>query len=352
VTENYGNAENIFIGKLLTFFTLLLLVIAGGCAGESDSNHAVVADGLTAPRGLGINTNGNLLIAEAGGGRVLEVTGDGDVHTVASTLPHSLDAGPGSAYPSGPSAVASLNGEIHVIVGEYRGDRFARLYRVTKETAYEAVTPASDAFSAAENRFSNPYDMVLAPEVGGWIVSDSGRNALVTVNENGEIRDYFQFEKFSVPGREALVEIVPTGIARGPDGAVYVGSLTGFPYPRGMSTVWRVEDMNGDGDAMDEGEITPYATGFSTVTDITFDPQGRLYVAEFSSDMQSLVTGGQIKENAPNYPGRIIRIDGNERVAIIERAITPTGLLAHAGRLYYSEEFAGRVKQISLLEFS
>ena len=329
---------------------LLIIAASVACASELADYDGiaveVVVEGLTSPRGLALDQDGNLLIAETGGGRLLKVTRDRDVSSLTTTrLPHSLNSGPDSAYTAGPSAISLLNGEVYVIVGEFRGDKSARLYRITGESGYEAVTPVTDAFSALANRFSNPYDIVNAPEVGGWIVSDAGGNSLLAVDLDGNIRDYVVFQSFTIPDHEAPVEMVPTGIARGADGAVYVGSLTGFPYPRGQAVVWRVEDLNGDGDAMDEGEVEPFVTGLTAVTDIAFGPDGTLYIAEFSSDTRAVLEGGDFSENAASYPGRVLRWDGSELTVFVDNVVSPTGLLATESTLYISEEYAGRVSK-------
>lgn len=319
-----------------------------GCGNPSEPVSTVLVDGLAAPRGLSLTHDGRLLIAETGGGRILEVDPDGDVRAVASGLPHSLDSGPGNAYPAGPSAAGYIDNELQVLVGEFRGDRFARLYRVADTESYEPITAPNDAFSAAVDRFANPFDMTPAPDIGGWIVSDSGRNALVAVGGNGEVSDYAIFQRFSSPVREAPIEIVPTGINRGPDGSLYVGSLTGFPYPEGEAAVWRVTDLNQDGDAMDAGEVEVYVSGLTTVTDVAFGDDGALYIAEFSSDMQSVITGGDIAENAPRFRGRVLRWQGNELSVVIDGLVSPTGIVVSGNVLYVSEEFAGRVVRIDL----
>ena len=329
---------------------LLIIAASVACSSESADDDGivveVVVEGLTSPRGLALDQDGNLLIAETGGGRLLKVTGDGDVRSLTTKrLPHSLSTGPAGAYRAGPSAISLLNGEVFFIVGEIIGNQSARLNRITGENGYEAVTPVTDAFSPTENRFSNPYDIVNAPEVDGWIVSDSGGNSLLAVDMDGNIHDYVVFQSFTIPDHEAPVEMVPTGIARGADGAVYVGSLTGFPYPPGQAVVWRVEDLNGDGDAMDEGEVEPFVTGLTAVTDITFGADGTLYIAEFSSDTKSVLEGGDFSENAASNPGRILRWNGSELTVFVNNVVSPTGLLATESTLYISEEYAGRVSE-------
>lgn len=312
-------------------------------AGEKGT---VVAEGLTSPRGLAFNHNGHLIIAETGGGRLLEVTPYNAARSLTEKrLPHALNTGPDEAYRAGPSAISIVDGELYFIVGEFRGNQSARLFRLTEDADYEPVTPATDAFSPTSNRFSNPYDIIEAPEVNGWIVSDPGGNSLVKVDFDGTIKDYVIFENFNIPDHEPPVEMVPTGITRGPDGAVYVGSLTGYPYPRGEAVVWRVEDLNDDGDAMDEGEVEAFATGFTTITDITFGPDGTLYVGEFSSDTKTVFAGGDFSDNAIANPGRVLRWIDGETTVMVESVVSPTGLLTTDSTLYISEEYAGVVTQ-------
>lgn len=332
---------------------LLIVVVSVACSSGSDGGSVVgdgvavetVVDGLTSPRGLTLDRDGSLLIAETGGGRLLKVTADQDVSSLSTNLPYSLNTGPDAAYRAGPSAISLQNGEMYVIVGEFRGNRSARLYRIGGDTGYEAVTPVTDPFSPIRNRFSNPYDIVDAPEVNGWIVSDGGGNSLLAVDVDGNIRDYVVFENFNVSGHDAPVEMVPTGIARGADGAVYVGVLTGFPYPDEEAVVWRVEDLNGDGDAMDDGEVEPYVTGLTTITDITFGPDGTLYIAEFSTNTNAVFSGGDFAANAIANPGRVLKWDGSELTLFANNVVSPTGLAATDTTLYISEEYAGKVSK-------
>lgn len=310
--------------------------------------ESIVVDGLSGPRGLAMSESGTVLIAEAGGGRILELVDGHRTHELAKGLPHTLDSGPGGNYPAGPAAVVELENKLYVVVGEFKGERFGRLYRVDPDGTHEAITGPTGINFEAAGRFSNPYDLIEAPEINGWIVADAGRNALLAVSSNGTTRDYALFPKLNVQGVETKVEVVPTGIDRGPDGAVYVGSFTGFPYPEGEAIVWRIDDENDDGDALDLGEVEPYLGGYTVITDISFDPEGRLYVAEFTSDMLKVIEGGKIAENANDYPGRVTLFDGKGKRLITDNVISPTGILILGDDLYVSEEFADRVRRITV----
>src|SRR5689334_15941402 len=63
---------------------------------------------------------------------------------------------------------------------------------------------------------------------------------------------------------------VPSAVVRGPDGAFYVGELTGFPFPPGRARIWRVVPGRAP-------EV--YAGGFTAVVDLAWGPGG-LYVLE------------------------------------------------------------------------
>lgn len=80
-----------------------------------------------------------------------------------------------------------------------------------------------------------------------------------------------------VPGNPNAISIqsVSTGNAIGPDGALYVGEYTGFPYPEGKARIFRIGE---------DGVPEIYAEGFTQITDIEFDADGNLLVLEFSNE--------------------------------------------------------------------
>ncbi len=66
---------------------------------------------------------------------------------------------------------------------------------------------------------------------------------------------------FPFPPPFIAPQAVPTDVAVGPDGAFYVSQLTGFPFPTGGSTIWRVTS---------DGQVSAYATGLTMVTSLAW----------------------------------------------------------------------------------
>jgi hypothetical protein len=111
---------------------------------------------------------------------------------------------------------------------------------------------------------ANPYG-VLAVGASQWVV-DAGTNTINRVRPNGKV----SVEQF-IPN-PASADSVPTCIDRGPDGAFYVGELTGGGNPPGSAAVWRFAP----------GEATPltqWATGLTTITGCGFGADGNRRVA-------------------------------------------------------------------------
>ncbi|MGH2542615.1 MAG: ScyD/ScyE family protein, partial [Ardenticatenaceae bacterium] len=211
----------------------------------------------------------------------------------------------------------------------------------------------SDGFPATQ--IVNPYDLAPAPDGDGFLVSDSGANAVFRVSQSGEITDFAAFERRQNPrftsGSDAFrfMEVVPTGIALGPDGAVYLASLTGFPYPPGTAQVYRLEDLNGDGDALDQGEATVFAEGFTAATDLAFEADGSLLVTEYSGDMLRLIQEFGVDE-AERVPGRLVRWQDGAIEVVEDGLVSPTSIAVAGEKIFVSEEFAGRVSQVGALE--
>lgn len=79
-------------------------------------------------------------------------------------------------------------------------------------------------------------------------------------------------------------ESVPTAVAVGPDGALYVSELGGIPYPTGYARIIRIPDpesTTGFDRTTPSGTPQVFASGFSEIQGLSFDAAGNLYVLEY-----------------------------------------------------------------------
>jgi hypothetical protein len=164
------------------------------------------------------------------------------------------------------------------------------------------------------------------------LVADAGGNDILSV-KRGQISVFALLPFLSAeppppmpgepappPGTMIPVDPVPTSVVRGPDGSVYVGQLTGFPFVPGTASVRRYPAGGG------APEIV--ASDLTLITDIAVGKDGSIYVVEFST--QSLLAGPA--------PGALIRIkpDGTRVELAPGRLTTPTGIVLGHGAAYVS----------------
>jgi hypothetical protein len=121
---------------------------------------------------------------------------------------------------------------------------------------------------------SNPFGVLVIRDHDKvrTFVADAGANTLVEVLPNGKARVVALFP--NGPLRDAI----PTCVAQGPDGALYVGQLLlaeNFTFGGGQSNVYRV-----DPDASFPTPPRVWATGLTTVTGCTFDRRGNFWATE------------------------------------------------------------------------
>ena len=69
---------------------------------------------------------------------------------------------------------------------------------------------------------------------------------------------------------------MPTSFAAAPDGSYYVGQLTGFPFPVGAANI--------TGFRLAACSCKVVASGFTHIVDLTFGPDGSLYVVEIARE--------------------------------------------------------------------
>jgi hypothetical protein len=301
---------------------------------EGKSSVTVIAKWLNNPRGIAVGRHGWLFVAEAGkGGKgkcIESPEGEGKVCLGASSALAAIPAKGDRGKPAKPRRVvtglpslanedgsfalglhdisptdgSALFGTIglagnpehraqlgkggrllgHVVKlwpkkPEKREERAGKVKAVADLVKYEAKRnpDAKDPGSAVD---SNPYGILVTRH--GVLVTDAGGNDLLKIRKR-KVSTVAVFHARKVPAPagipnlppELWMQAVPTTVTRGPDGALYVGELTGFPFVKGKARIWRIK----------HGEKPKvYATGFTNIIDIAFDRKGRLLVLQITKN--------------------------------------------------------------------
>jgi hypothetical protein len=213
------------------------------------------------------------------------------------------------------------------------GPQFGQLYKISSHGDVEAIADIS-AYETAANPDGGAFDSNPNSVTSAWgrvFVTDAGGNSLLRVHRSGEISTVAVFpdRPLSPPAGSGLpdpfpVQAVPTNVVVGPDGALYVSQLTGFPFIPGAARIYRVEPGS-------EPQI--YADGLTNVTDLAFDRHGNLYVVEIAANGLGSgdPTGALIK----------IRPDGSRETVLSEGLVNPYGVaIGRHGDIYVTNHGA------------
>jgi len=273
------------------------LTLAGTAVAQT-----VVMSGLDNPRGLAFAPNGALYVAEAGrvgdgpcavntpgetrcfgaSGAVTRLWKGQQSRVVEGLESHAL---PDGSSASGPNDISFLGtGGAYVTLGlggdrafqEALGGKYAgNLIHMAASGKWKVVANILQ-HEVDENPAGGPIDSnpfgVLA-ESGGRLIADAGANALFRVAASGRVETEAVFPPLPnpTPVGPPMVEAVPTAVARGPDGVLSVGELTGFPFVPGVASIYRVVPGR---------DPVVHCTGFKAIMDLAFGPDGALYVVE------------------------------------------------------------------------
>lgn len=341
---------------------LLLSGVMSGTAVAAGPSVKVLASGLDDPRGVAIGPFGSVLVAEGGTGAAgsgkIAVWWHGSLWTAVRGLPSILSP---EGDVSGPTnvAVGGFGALAFTIGGGPQGfDTLRRAWpgRILADIqAYRDAHPKPACLPTANPEIwcdldqpanptdSNAYGLALVE--GGALVTDAAGDQLLLVSPNGHIRSVAKFPNeivstSHIPGFPAPfipAEPVPTTVAVGPDGAWYVGELKGFPFTPGASRIWRIapwaRNVTCDAAAPTRA-CSLFADGFTSITGMSFGPDGSLYVVE-------IVKNGVLGLfNGTDFTGGLIRYKGGVQTEMIAGQLTAPGDVAVSrnGTLYVSNK--------------
>ncbi len=285
----------------------------------------VIASGLVNPRGIVFTPDGSLLVAEAGAGgaqlidvgrdkphqigrsgRVTRFSPSGQRSTLLQGLPSIVDA---IGEEVGPTALAMLGDHLYLLTASggwdtgdpdfHSGVFLVRpdgsLERIADLSAYTLEHPTRARLDdpRADVPAGMPYGMTAMN--GRLYVTEANQEQLLGVGPSGEVTRITDYPK----SNRAL-----TGVAAGPDGALYVAEFA-------AAKVTRITL---------DGQITDAATKLKTPIGVAFDVPGSMYVLEY---------GGRVLRAAP--------VGQEQRDVLADGLREPTGMaFGPDGNLYVS----------------
>lgn len=294
-----------------------VLAVAGSASAQTP---VVMAEGLDNPRGLTFGPGDALYVVEAGRGgtstlclanptgpgqrcygptgAVTQILSAGVFRRVLTGLPSvAVQSG---AEAAGPNDIDFGFDRAFITVGSGGDPATLQPFRQANiplgqllMVAYDGtITPVVDvaAYETSANPAGGPLDSNvygLDIQAGRGVVTDAGGNSLLQILPDLTVSTLAVFPTRQVPGPGGApvdMESVPTSVVQGIDGTLYVGELTGFPFPADGARVYKVP--------MAGGTPVVVASGFTTIIDIAVGPDGSTYVLEH--DINGLATPGDI----------------------------------------------------------
>lgn len=303
-------------------------------AAETPAKVTVVTANLSDPRQIS-ESGDYFYVAESGLDQVARVTKAGGARkTVVTGVPSiqgvvradgKIYTASGAGGPDGTEVAG--NRRLYVAKPGKKAKSFANLLayelRVNPDNQDQATGPNDDTLS-------NPYYVVKRRSDGFLLAADAGGNDVLAVSKKGRTSTFFvppnvttgkcaTQDQNSAAGPSC--DSVPTGLAYGPGGLLYISSLTSDVGGQG-----RVYVVNKD------AKLVKTIDGLSGPTGVAVGPDGSVYVSEV---LQGAPEGNPPPGFDVDTVGQIVKVapDGKRTYAQVSQ---PSGLLWDEGKLYAS----------------
>lgn len=328
-------------------------VIAGvGSTGFSGDDGAATSAKLNTPRGVAVDSAGNVYIADTGNNRIRKVDTRGVISTFAGTGVFNFSGDDGAATAAtfkGPYGVA-VDSAGNVFIADTANHRIRKVsVGGTVTTVAGNGTPGylGDNVAATSTRINVPR-AVLPDGNGGFYIADYTNNRIRRVNAEGTITTVAGngLPSFGGDGGAATSAGLrqPSGLALDASGKLYIADSTNYRIrvvTAGVITTLAgtgTSSFGGDGGAATSAQL-------SAPSGVVVDSSGTVYVGDLNNFRVRKISGGVISTFA-GVGSRLYGGDGGPALSA-QFAVPDSIVRDSAGNTYISDASDNRIRKIS-----
>ncbi|MEO9021082.1 MAG: ScyD/ScyE family protein [Ginsengibacter sp.] len=318
-----------------------LLFAFAGCKKGTVVPHlsiTTVASGLAGPMGIETDSYGNIWVSEGGtdtlndkgstynnDGKVIVITPNGQKYDAIINL--SSYANVHSGELQGTVHILRDGGTLYVLSGDYLYRANISHFKPGDKPIDASTLPSEDIAAIVSNisssnnpeKDSHPYNLTKGPD-GDLYITDAGANAILHrkgVNNYSILAEIPNFPNTTGIGGPT-VQAVPTSIRY--DGKNFlVTTLTGFPFPEGQSTIYKVSLS---------GNVSIYQKGFTMLVDQAAGNYSNRIVVQFASSFNPATA------YAPNS-GSLLWVNGSTTKVLADGLNQPVSIKQVNGYTWY-----------------
>ena len=327
-----------------------LLLVAGSLGGPGYADGTGAAARLNEPHSVGLDSAGNLYVADAQNHVIRKVTPTGVVTTFAGTvgLAGSADGTGSAAQFDTPSGVAvDANGTIYVADSGNNAVRAITSAGVVTTFAGTAGLSGSANGTGSAARFNIPVAIAVDSTAGLIYVADTGNSTIRKITTAAVVTTLAGSAGVngSANGTGAAASFYgPEGITVDSTGIIYVADSNNDTV-RKVTAAGVVTTLAGSPGASGSLDATGTAARFDFPTGLGVDGSGNVYVADTDNSTIRKVSASGVVTTLAGDPGVSASSDGTGSAATFG---APTGLTVDtAGNVYIADAASCNVRVLA-----
>lgn len=354
-TDSAGNmyvadTGNSVIRKVTPTGDVTTLAGTAGTVGSADGAGATAS--FSRPKGISIDTLGNIYVADTGNSTIRKITPAGDVITLAGTAgSYGAADGFGAAARFLAPVGVTTDSAGNVYVADTFNNAIRKITPAGEVTTLAGAPGASGSLNGvgAAATFSKPKG-VTADDAGNVYIADTNNSTIRKITASGVVTtlagappleggDHTNTDGFGAAARFSF----PTGLATDSTGTVYVADTANNTI-RKISPSGIVTTFAGKAGTSGSSDGAGVNATFNDPEGIAIDSGGNVYVADFiNHTIRKITPAGEVT----TFAGMAGQYGSSDGVGSSARLIYPLGVATDSLDNVYVTEGSGIIRKIT-----